>query len=127
MDSARRMQAARQRRAGKEDEPAERLGLKLTFALLAEWHRGLRADFDGPTLAADAVHWIRSNLDDEATHLAEQAAPLLASAEDEKAVMLRLLEIFDVDLLSALIWLTAGVTAIHGSGDPTWLRQYGSR
>ncbi|HEX4358069.1 MAG TPA: hypothetical protein VH141_11130 [Pseudonocardia sp.] len=65
-----------------EDKSAERLGLKLAFVLLAEWHRSLRSDFDGPAL---------------------------------------------VDLLSALIWLTAGVTATHGGGDPAWLRQGESR
>jgi hypothetical protein len=110
-----------------EDESAERLGLKLAFVLLADWHRGLRSNFDGPALAEDALHWIRSNLDAEATNLAEHAAPLLASSEDERATTLRLLETFDVDLLSALIWLTAGVTATHGGGDPAWLRQYESR
>jgi hypothetical protein len=54
-------------------------------------------------------------------------AELLTSSDDDSATMLRLLETLDLDLLPAMIWLTAGITATHGGGDPTWLRQYESR
>lgn len=110
-----------------EDESAEELGINLSFAVLVGWFAGLRAAFDGPALVEDALHWVRSNLDSEAAGRAERAAVFLANSGDSTDADLELLETLDVDVLPALIWLTSGLVASHGGGDPAWLRQYESR
>jgi hypothetical protein len=109
-----------------DDESAEELGISLSFAVLVGWFGALRAEFDGPALVEDALHWVRSNLDLEAAGRAERAAVLLAHSGDGTDADLELVETLDVDVLPALIWLTAGVVASHGGGDPAWLRRYES-
>lgn len=93
------------------------LGQSAAFITLARWIMSVQ-QAGAPTEAA--LEWVRDTLGAECAMAATTATATVSRSPAGTTAIDHLGD----DLLPALVWLAAGLTAAYGNSDPQWLRRH---
>ena len=116
-----RIEAVAEQSYRRDDVYESFLGTALVLAAVAD-----RAATAGGHATAEVVAWVRDNLGAWAATAAARAGAAVQLPSSSAAVDPVLRDVQDdlrEHVLPALVWLTAGVVAVAGAGDPGWLRR----
>lgn len=106
-----------------DDERATELMVTL---ILVRWLSVARDTVDAPDLVEPVLAWIGAELGKRfAARARYTSGPLVG--EETAAEIMGYRDALRGDFLPSLVWQLAAVVALHGEGDPEWLRTLVSR